>query len=247
MEPVKQRAEQGCLHWTKGPHTEWEDALVSAFGASWRDIRDQCKSLKDWLSHLPRFLDVTCRAWSLPLPKAPPILTEPVERPVKKRVVRSLDGLPVGHAHGIPASLCGSGRLHKSFQFIVDCQPLQRAACGYCPLESEEVAVVFERITTNIQSIFKAGWRPPRAWDDSITWHRREHNVVADFLANYTMDRKESWNKICDWPFPGHGLQDCSFVVHSDGGTRWGTCSGSAFIVEADCWARRVGCSNPWR
>ena len=90
-----------------------------------------------------------------------------------------------------------------------------------------------ERITTNIQSIFKAGWRPPRAWDHPIAWHRREHNVVAGFLANYTMDRNEFWNKICDWPFPGHGLQDCSFVVHSDGGTRWGTCSGSAFIVEA--------------
>ena len=77
--------------------------------------------------------------------------------------------------------------------------------------------VLFERITSNIHAIYTAGWRPPRAYDDPIMWQGREENVVADFLANLTMDKKESWQQVCDWPFPSHKIQDCSFVVHSDG------------------------------
>ncbi len=36
-----------------------------------------------------------------------------------------------------------------------------------------------------------------------------------------------------DWPFPVNEINDCNFVVHSDGGRRQGSSSSSAWIVEA--------------
>ena len=78
----------------------------------------------------------------------------------------------------------------------------------------------------------KKGWQPPRAWQDPVTWHPRGRNIVADHLANYTMDYGESWGKCLEWPFIGTSLAECNFVAHSDGGTRASACSASAWIVE---------------
>ena len=47
------------------------------------------------------------------------------------------------------------------------------------------------------------------------------------------MDIQESWSKTFHWRFENHGLQDCSFVIHSDGGTRCGRSSGLAYVIEA--------------
>ena len=66
-----------------------------------------------------------------------------------------------------------------------------------------------------------------------MVWHRRELNVVADFLANYTMDSGRTWIKEFDWPFPGRSVESCNLVAHSDGGARAHSCSASAWIIEA--------------
>ena len=117
--------------------------------------------------------------------------------------------------------------------FIVDCQPVQRVASGHSPLECDDLLDVYERMTSNIHALFKAGWKPPRPWEDPVSWFPRENNIVADYLVNYTMDVQESWSQTIDWPFGQKSMGDCSYIVHSDGGTRGGRCSGCAFIIEA--------------
>ena len=66
-----------------------------------------------------------------------------------------------------------------------------------------------------------------------MVWHKRELNVVADFLANYTMDIGRTWIRELEWPFPGKSLTSCNLVAHSDGGARAHSCSSAAWIVEA--------------
>ena len=88
-------------------------------------------------------------------------------------------------------------------------------------------------INGGLAAILGRGWLPARAWDDPVIWRRRGHNAIADALANHTMNTQKSWFDVLDWPFPGHTLEDCNLLVHSDGGTRLGRCSASAWVVEA--------------
>ena len=71
-----------------------------------------------------------------------------------------------------------------------------------------------------------------------MVWHRRDRNVIADFVTNHTMDRKESWSKDFEWPFPGMAPQDLNIMAHSDGGSRRGMCSATGHALVA---ARRGG------
>ena len=65
-----------------------------------------------------------------------------------------------------------------------------------------------------------------------MRWRRREKNIVADFLVNYTMNMGRSWSETLPWPFPGASVEECNIAVHSDGGTRAESCSAAAWIVE---------------
>ena len=62
----------------------------------------------------------------------------------------------------------------------------------YAPVMSKPV---FERISRNLASILESAWDAPQIWDDPVQWRRREKNVIADFLVNYTMNRGQSWSK----------------------------------------------------
>ena len=46
------------------------------------------------------------------------------------------------------------------------------------------------------------------------------------------MDRKETWSKSLDWPFPGYKMEDINIIAHSDGGARWSKCSSAAWVVQ---------------
>ena len=100
-------------------------------------------------------------------------------------------------------------------------------------------------MVSNLSVILGEGWRPPREWEDPVVWHPRSSNVVADFLANYTMDIKESWSKTLEWPFEGCDLANCNIVVHSDGGTRARHCSAAAFVIEVGRIVEGRWCFKP--
>eukprot|EP00973_Karenia_brevis_P000615 87075-Karenia_brevis.AAC.1 len=46
------------------------------------------------------------------------------------------------------------------------------------------------------------------------------------------MDQATSWSKCFDWPFPHCRLDECNLVLHVDGGTRKGSCSASAWLLD---------------
>ena len=99
------------------------------------------------------------------------------------------------------------------------------------PLDSAELHTLISRSACSVGPLLDCGWLPPRACHDPALWQPRGSNVVADSLANYTMDMGETWERSLEWPFPGRELGECNVVLHSDGGSRSG-CSGAAWVME---------------
>ena len=150
-------------------------------------------------------------------------------------VEHAADGVPVEY----PWERCGG-----CFTFVVDCKPLQAVVSGDIALSCDVARPTLEQIVSNLARLFDAGWQPPRSWHNPVVWHRREKNVIADFLCNRAMDLGETWVETFDWPFPGRGLSECNLLVHSDGGTRRGKCSPSGWVAELTIldnalWVRR--------
>ena len=222
-------------HATKGPHAEWEDVLVLVYGDKWRQFRDCCRDLGEWMAKSTSFLRTVCEQWGLPQFDR---RAEPQEKPpaCKKQRLHNhtLDSIPISHA-GLQREqadydweLCG-----RRFTFIVDCKPLQAVVCGHSLLEDDGLQPTMAQLLQNLGCILDEGWIPPRAWHDPVVWTRRERNQKADFLANLTMDRAATWATANDWPFEGWSLNECNLVAHTDGGTRRAkNCSASAWIVE---------------
>ena len=88
----------------------------------------------------------------------------------------------------------------------------------------------FYRITNNIVQKFNKGRTPFRNEADPIQWRRREQNKVADSLCNHTMDTGRYWQET--WTRPdGIDIGEANILVFSDGGSRKGACSASAWIM----------------
>ena len=85
-------------------------------------------------------------------------------------------------------------------------------------------------MTNNIVKILDNGRAPFRDEADPVQWSRRVNNKVADSLCNYTMDNRHSWQKT--WTRPeGIDIDEANLLLFSDGGSRRGTCSASAWIM----------------
>ena len=85
-------------------------------------------------------------------------------------------------------------------------------------------------IVDNLARLYDSGWQPPQPYADPIAWQKREHNLVADWLCNYTMDCKRSW----ETTFKNEHLEDgmgFNLLMHSDGGSR-ATSAAAAWIVK---------------
>ena len=65
---------------------------------------------------------------------------------------------------------------------------------------------------------------------------RRENNRIADFLVNYTMDVGTGWQRDVPPALSDFSVLEANFIVHSDGGTRAGSCSAAAWFAEAVVW-----------
>ena len=114
---------------------------------------------------------------------------------------------------------------------ITDCKPLAGVINGETVLSEPSLAPMFERITRNIFSMFQSDWRPARDIDDMVRWQQRAWNVRADYLVNYTMESRRSWYQ--SGRISTEDLANANFLVHTDGGTRAGTCSAAAWCIEA--------------
>ena len=230
-----QRGHFWAKHTKRGPLTEWEDVFVLVYGADWRSFRDSFETEHHWATQAPHFISSVCKAWSLPDLSPPSIVQELCSQPAPKRhrTRRSLDECPRLHgATGFNNAFGWESKFGR-FCFITDCRPVQQVTCGHSALQEPLLTTSYHRLTHNIAALIGHGLFPPRRWDDPVLWRPREQNLIADYLANYTMDRGESWSEVFAWPFSPRGVRSCNLVVHSDGGSRKGTCSASAWIVEA--------------
>ena len=88
-------------------------------------------------------------------------------------------------------------------------------------------------MSSRIFDILGAGWNLHLPTADPIIWHGRDFNKIADFLVNYTMDRREDWHQDLLIPSTRHETWKTNLLCHSDGGTREGSCSAAAWIIEA--------------
>ena len=231
--PESQRRAQGVVHAGMGYRTEWEDVLCTAFGAQWRAIRDSCADSSAWRALFPGFLTTVCSEWGLPAPR-PPEDPERVQQPRSKRAKRTkhdLDERP--SEHGEVYEPVTFWQQSNCFTFVVDCKPLADIMSGHVPLKKPGMLPVFERMTSNIFDFSVSGWTPHSRTADPVVWHRREKNLIADFLVNHTMDIGNSWHRDLPSPLSSFSPHDANFICHSDGGTRGTTCSGAAWILEA--------------
>ena len=233
-EPACLRKGFDWVHSGMGPRTEWEDILVLAYGPGWRTVRDQCKCITEWMQRASTFVNIVCEHFKLPQvaskakPEAPPAAKR------ARHVRASLDERPHAHRHA-PATVSAYDWADVGCRFVlvVDCKPLQSVIMGSALLMQSQLHGCCGKIVDNLAALLEDGWRPPRDWHDPVVWHPRDQNIVADFLANYTMDVGESWSKALDWPFPGVPLPRCNIVAHSDGGLRRSSgVAASAWIVE---------------
>ena len=81
--------------------------------------------------------------------------------------------------------------------------------------------------------MFEVGWTSHMRASDPILWHWREHNQIADFIVNYTMDTARDWFYEYLEETAELDVQSCNLVCHSDGGTRGESCSAAAWFLEA--------------
>ena len=74
---------------------------------------------------------------------------------------------------------------------------------------------------------------------DPILWRSRDSNEIAGHLVNVSMDTKQSSEEVTPPADPDTDLTEANFVMHCDAGTRVGTCSAAARILEARTQTRR--------
>ena len=92
---------------------------------------------------------------------------------------------------------------------------------------------MFSRMLYNLFDLIAIGWTPADTVEDPILWHRRCFNEISDYIVNHTMDIKRSWYQRFQPPFEDYDIFRSNLLVHTDGGTRAGECSASAWYVEA--------------
>ncbi|CAK0895791.1 unnamed protein product [Prorocentrum cordatum] len=114
---------------------------------------------------------------------------------------------------------------------VVDCQPLPRIICGHAPCVDPLASQLVRRTCDNIVKWINSGCYPQDLGADPVACRRREYNVIADHLADYTMDAQRTWSVHSDWLYPRKSLRECSLIVFSDGGARGRACAASAWAV----------------
>ncbi|CAK0901216.1 unnamed protein product [Prorocentrum cordatum] len=233
MGSERKRRKEGIVHSGMGYRIEWEDIFVSVFGIAWRARRDECSREAEWMALYPAFESHLCTLWGL-FCKSSGRCSDRQDQvhaaPKRRRIAtHPLDELPAGHGDSAPDVHWGgmAGRV----LFITDCKPLAGVVNGTTVLAAPSLGPVFDRITKSMFNVMGYGWRPAQDADDMVVWHKRDWNIKADFLVNYTMDEKKSWYH--SFPIESVDLSGANFLIHSDGGTRAASCSAAAWCVEA--------------
>jgi len=176
-----------------GDRVEWEDVFCLAFGSPWRQLRDDCQTLQQWMQWFPSFADKVCNAWGLPAicGMAPGATSETFQTdgPAKKQACIEkwqLSEIPYDHGQSCPQ--VHWEKFPRSFAFVVDCKPVADILNGRCPLKSASSGPMHERMTDRIVRMLACSWGPHVRAGDPVLWQPRKYNQIADFLANHAME-----------------------------------------------------------
>ena len=112
-------------------------------------------------------------------------------------------------------------------------------------MNNDSLCPIFDRITSSLFCFFQNGLTPPCMASDPVIWHRREHNRIADFIVNCTMELGQSWLKEVPPAIPDFSPCEANFICHSDGGTRTHSCSASGWVLEAIVTRAGYKCTFP--
>ncbi len=230
--PVKERFRAGWKQRSSGRKTAWEDMMVDFKGLFWRSERDT-RDKQDWARTMDEFIDRVCTDAGLSR-CAPPAAANhdagPIgDRPSKKqRLTFKREQPEAEELTDTPAQLLRWARRTRSFLFVCDSKSVVDVLCGRARLQNEKDNPIMERITGNFVSIMSRGWTPPQLADDPVVWMPRDHNKVADGLADFTMDGAASWSKTYTTALR---LPEANVIVQTDGGRRSQGCAAAAVII----------------
>ena len=62
---------------------------------------------------------------------------------------------------------------------------------GPIPSKLPYMAPMFESMASHLFDSCKADWSPMKQTSEPVNWHRRDLNLIADFLVNFTMGCKQ--------------------------------------------------------
>ena len=85
-------------------------------------------------------------------------------------------------------------RDRRLFRIVTDSQSVALVANGWRPLTSDYLRPVFRRTLRSAHQLVMMGWRP--AQHHLVSWKRRSHNQLGDFMAKRTMQWRRNWNQV---------------------------------------------------
>ena len=91
--------------------------------------------------------------------------------------------------------------------------------------------------------LYRGGRRPPQVTDDPVAWMARCHNKVADGLADLTMDKALSWERLYETTAEP---SQANWIIQTDGGRRSDHCAAASLVIGVLSTGARGICYEPW-
>jgi len=177
------RNKGGRRHRKPGSLLSWEQLMVDTAGLHWRfDAQDATT----WRKGQPEWMAVACEQLHVQPRGLPKDKSGQHRVPRAATVILSI---------WRPGDLQEWSRQHNSFEIRLDSQLLARWLQADTRLEGSELGGRLDCVLVSIANVVSCGWAPRHPWSHWAIWVPREMNVLADAMANWSMDTGLS----CAW------------------------------------------------
>ena len=209
--------------------------MVSFMGLMWREDRRDM-TWPQWRRNRENFILHFCQRWSLTSgldaqsddgqPVCKRFKGAPGEN--KEKLIFRGSMPAADELTDTVAGLVTWGRMHGCLLYVTDSKSLQEVLCGTSVCLDSHYEPLLTRVLDRFIDHLRCKWIPPHKWADPVAWMPRCHNKVADGLADYTMDRRSSWNLQYETTLP---LKQSNIIVQTDGGLREEGCAAASWII----------------